>query len=297
MIVLQYSIDPYSVQVDRWSALHFPIQNLLDGIYPYTASTHLGGNASPFPVWQLLHIPFYLLGNVGLSFFAAVILFLWSCWKVRGRDKALIVSLLLCLSVAVWYEALVRSDLITNMLLVTSIFNLFSRNPSQQWIERHRWWIACLVGLLASTRVIVLIPITVLLLPYFVKMNWRNQLGVSLLAITVFALTFVPFAIWDWQEFYYFQNNPWRLQTSQGNLSDFLLFVPLTVFLAMTHKGIAFRYCRNSALMLVTFVVVTFVHNMYLSENFDLFSSAYDITYLSTALPFCMLGIVAEDDI
>jgi hypothetical protein len=297
MIVLQYSIDPYSVQVDRWSALHFPIQNLLDGIYPYTASTHLGGNASPFPVWQLLHVPFYLLGNVGLSFFAAVILFLWSCWKVRGRDKTLIVSLLLCLSVAVWYEVLVRSDLITNMLLVASIFNLFSRNPSQQRIERHRWWIACLVGLLASTRVIVLIPITVLLLPYFVKMNWRNQLGVSLLAIIVFALTFVPFAIWDWQEFYYFQNNPWRLQTSQGNLSDFLLFVPLTVFLAMTHKGIAFRYCRNSALMLVTFVVVTFVHNMYLSENFDLFSSAYDITYLSTALPFCMLGIAEKDDI
>lgn len=297
MIVLQYSIDPYSVQVDRWSALHFPIQNLLDGIYPYTASTHLGGNASPFPVWQLLHVPFYLLGNVGLSFFAAVILFLWSCWKVRGRDKTLIVSLLLCLSVAVWYEVLVRSDLITNMLLVASIFNLFSRNPSQQRIERHRWWIACMVGLLASTRVIVLIPITVLLLPYFVKMNWRNQLGVSLLAIIVFALTFVPFAIWDWQEFYYFQNNPWRLQTSQGNLSDFLLFVPLTVFLAMTHKGIAFRYCRNSALMLMMFVVVTFVHNMYLSENFDLFSSAYDITYLSTALPFCMLGIAEKDDI
>ena len=136
-----------------------------------------------------------------------------------------------------------------------------------------------------------------MLLPYFVKMNWRNQLGVSLLAIIVFALTFVPFAIWDWQEFYYFQNNPWRLQTSQGNLSDFLLFVPLTVFLAMTHKGIAFRYCRNSALMLMTFVVVTFVHNMYLSENFDLFSSAYDITYLSTALPFCMLGIAEKDDI
>ena len=297
MIVLQYCIDPYSVQVDRWSALHFPIQNLLDGIYPYTASTHLGGNASPFPVWQLLHIPFYLLGNVGLSFFAAVTLFLWSCWKVQGRDRALIVSLLLCSSVAVWYEVLVRSDLITNMLLVASIFNLFSRNLSQQWIERHRWWIACLVGLLASTRVIVLIPITILLLPYFVKMNWRNQLVVSLLAITVFALTFVPFAIWDWQEFYYFQNNPWRLQTSQGNLSDFLLFVPLAVFLAMTHKGIAFRYCRNSALMLVAFVVVTFVHNMYLSENFDLFSSAYDITYFSTALPFCMLGIVEEDDI
>ena len=121
MVAVQYAIDPYSIQVDRWSALHFPIQNLLSGIYPYTASTHLGGNASPFPVWQILHIPFYLLGNVGLSFFAATALFLWSCWKVQGREKALVVSLLLCSSVAVWYEVSVRSDLITNLLLLAAI--------------------------------------------------------------------------------------------------------------------------------------------------------------------------------
>lgn len=297
MIVLQCAIDPYSIQVDRWSALHFPIQNLLSGIYPYTASTHLGGNASPFPVWQLLHVPFYLLGNVGLSFFAAALLFLWSCWKIQGKDKMLIASVLLCSSVAVWYEVLVRSDLITNMLLVAAIINLISRNMSQHWIEKHRWWIAFVVGLLASTRMIVLIPITILLLPYFVKMNWRNQIGVALLSVAVFVLTFVPFAMWDWQGFYCFQNNPWRLQTSQGNLSNFILFVPLAIFMAMNHKGNAFRYCRNSALMLVIFVVVTFVHNMYLSENFGLFSSAYDITYLSTALPFCMLGMVTKDDI
>lgn len=297
MIVLQYAIDPNSVKVDRWSALHFPIQNFLEGIYPYTASTHLGGNASPFPVWQLLHIPFYLLGNVGLSFYAATALFLWSFWKIWGKYKTLLIGVLLCSSVAVWYEVLVRSDLITNMLLVAAIVNLLFKNLSQQWIEGRRWWIACLVGLLASTRMIVLIPLMVLLLPYFVKMNWRNQLGVALLSIAVFALTFVPFAIWDWQEFYYFQNNPWRLQTRQGNLSDFLLFVPLGIFLAMNHKGNVFRYCRNTALMLVTFVVVTFVHNMYLGENFDLFSSAYDITYFSTVLPFCMLGIVMKDDI
>lgn len=291
MVTVQYAIDPYELQVDRWSALHFPIQNLLSGIYPYTANTHLGGNASPFPVWQVLHIPFYIMGNVGLSFFAAAALFLWSCWKAQGRERALVAGLLLCSSVAVWYEVTVRSDLITNMLLLAAIINFVFHRMSQQWVEDNRWWISCAVGLLACTRIIVLIPITILLLPYFIKMPWRRQVAVALLTAFVFALTFVPFALWDWQEFFYFQNNPWALQTRQGNVLDFCLFVPLAIFLAMNHKAVLAQYCRNSALMLFLFVSVTFVHNMYQSENWNLFSSAYDITYLSTALPFCLLAI------
>lgn len=295
MVAVQYAIDPYTLQVDRWSALHFPIQNLLSGIYPYTASTHLGGNASPFPVWQVLHIPFYLVGNVGLSFFVASCLFIWSCWRVQGKDKALIISLLMCSSAAVWYEVAVRSDLIANFLLLAAIINIVLPHINQQWVEKERVWIACAVGLIASTRVLVLIPVALLLLPYFIKMNWRKQLVSVFLTVAVFGLTFAPFALWDWHEFYYFHNNPWALQTSQGNLSDFILFVPIAIFLSMNHKGNANRYFRNSAAMLVVFIAITFVHNMYGEENWDLFSSTYDITYFSTALPFCLLALLKKD--
>ena len=297
MLVLQYAIDPYSIQVDRWSALHFPIQNLLSGDYPYSASTHLGGNASPFPVWQIIHIPFYLMGNVGLSFFVATLLFLWSCWKVQGKEKAILVAMLLCFSVAVWYEVIVRSDLITNFLLLAAIINLVIPHLNQTWVERWRWEIASAVGLLACTRLLVLIPVGLLLLPYFIKMNWRRQIVVSLLTLAAFAVTFVPFALWNWQEFYYFPNNPWALQTRQGNLLDFIIFVPLAIIIAMNHKGNAIRYFRNSALMLLIFVSVTFVHNMYLIENWNLFSPTYDITYFSTTLPFCILAIAWKDKI
>lgn len=296
MISVQYAIDPYAIQVDRWSALHFPIRNLLSGIYPYTASTHLGGNASPFPVWQILHIPFYLMGNVGLSFFAATSLFVWSCYKVHGKEKTLVICLLLCSSVAVWYEVAVRSDLITNFIFLAAIINAVIHRMSEQWVKERQWWIACVVGLLACTRLLVLIPLVVLLLPYFYKMNLRRQCAVMLLTLSVFVLTFVPFAVWDWQEFYYFQNNPWALQTRQGHLSDFCLFVPLTLFLAFNYKGNVRRYCRNSAFLLFAFVFVTFVHNMYAEANWNLFSSAFDITYLSAALPFCLLAISGKDE-
>lgn len=291
MVAMQYVIDPYTLQVDRWSALHFPIQNLLSGVYPYTASTHLGGNASPFPVWQILHIPFYFLGNVGLSFFVVLAIFLWSCWKVQGKETVAIVCLFLCTSVAVWYEVAVRSDLITNMMLVSSLINLSFRCLSQEWIVKRRAWIAVAVGLMASSRLIVLIPIGLLLLPYFVKMSWRKQIAVILLATSVFILTFLPFALWDWHEFFYFHNNPWALQTSQGSISVILFFVPIAILMAMTHNGKSVIYYRNSALMLVAFVSATYVYNMYSSENWDIFSSTYDITYFSTSLPFCLLAI------
>ena len=99
--------------MDRWSALYFPIKNLLNGIYPYIAQTHLGGNASPFPIWQLFHIPFYILGNVGLSFFFVLALFLWSIYRQWGYVCFLATSMLVFTTPALWYEVAVRSDYIT----------------------------------------------------------------------------------------------------------------------------------------------------------------------------------------
>ena len=296
MLVLQYGIDPYSLQVDRWSALHFPIQNLLSGVYPYNANTHLGGYASPFPVWQILHVPFYLLGNVGLSFFFAFALFLWSVVKVQGKAKATMAGLLMCSSVAVWYEVAVRSDLLTNMLLLAAIVNLVLHRMSREWVDARCWWMACAVGLLASTRMIILVPLAILLFPYLVGMKWHRQISVVLLTMLVFLLTFAPFALWDWQSFYHFEMNPWTLQTRQGNISDFVVFLPLVICLAFNHKMNPRRYYRNSAFALAAFVAVTFVHNMYSTENWNLFSSTFDITYISTCLPFCFMSMVDSKD-
>jgi hypothetical protein len=296
MLVLQYGIDPYSLQVDRWSALHFPIQNLLSGVYPYAANTHLGGYASPFPVWQILHVPFYMMGNVGLSFFFAFALFLWSMFKVQGKAKATMAGLLMCSSVAVWYEVAVRSDLLTNMLLLAAMVNLVLHRMSREWVDAKCWWMACAVGLLASTRMIVLVPLAILLFPYLVGMKWHRQISVVLLTMLVFLLTFAPFALWDWQSFYHFDMNPWALQTRQGNVSDFVVFLPLVICLAFNHKMNPRRYYRNSAFALAAFVAVTFVHNMYSEENWNLFSSTFDITYISTCLPFCFMSMVDSKD-
>ena len=76
--ILQLSIDPLSLNVDRWSAIHNFLSGMFCGQYPYGQQTHLGGYGSPFPVWQILHIPFYALGNVGMSIIIVTLLFLWT---------------------------------------------------------------------------------------------------------------------------------------------------------------------------------------------------------------------------
>ena len=291
MLLLQYLIDPYGIQVDRWSALHNPIANLLAGEYPYLASTHLGGYASPFPVWQFFHVPFYLLGNVGLSFFFVLALFSYGVYRFQGGRALSVVLLLVVFSPAVWYEVAVRSDLITNMLLVATLLNFAAQRISGQWLHRHLIPVAVVVALFACTRVISLLPIALFLFPYYVRLGLKQQVVFLLCFMLAFGMTFLPFALWNPSEFFHFEYNPWVLQTRQGNGVDFLLFIPLGIYLSLQWKGDWVSFYRNAICLLLTFVAVTFVHNMGRSGNYNLFSSAYDITYFTTALPFCLLNM------
>ena len=75
MAAVQYHFDPMQNQVDRWSAIANPLTAMFSGQFPYSAQTHLGGYASPFPVWMVFHIPFWALGNVGLSEIFTALLF------------------------------------------------------------------------------------------------------------------------------------------------------------------------------------------------------------------------------
>lgn len=294
MVAVQYAVDPMLIQVDRWSALHNPIAHLLSGQYPYTATTHLGGYASPFPVWQVAHVPFYLLGNVGLAIFCAITLFLYSIYKVWDRHAAVCAMALLAASPAVWYEVAVRSDLITNALLLAALAALTLPRLSAPWLSRHAVAVGVAVALLACTRLLALVPAALLLFPYFLRLPWRRRLLLCAVAAAVFTATFLPFALWDRQQFFHFEFNPWTLQTRQGHTTDFLLFIPLAIALALTWRGRRDAYLHNTTIMLLTFIGVTIAHRMLDSGNYDLFHSAYDITYFSTALPFAIMTLSAR---
>ena len=268
MIVIQYQIDPMSLQVDRWSAIHYFLDNLVQGIYPYAAQTHLGGYGSPFPVWQMLHIPFYAIGNVGLSFFAALTLFLYILAKYESPRTALIALLLIAASPAINYEIVVRSDLITNFIVVCS-----------------------LAGLLASTRFAAVIPIAFLYGYEFLLLNWKRQVSFICITGITFALTFLPFALWDGAQLFFFEYNPFVLQTRQGNPIILIIFALLAIGVTVYKKNDLQYFNIYAGAFLSLLVVITFTYNMVFSGNYDLYSSAFDITYFNMALPFYICAI------
>lgn len=129
------------------------------------------------------------------------------------------------------------------------------------------------------------------LFPYFINITIRRQIISILIFCIVFILTFLPFAMWDWNNFFFFEYNPWNLQTRQGSLMDFIIYIPLFFFLTMSWRGRIQLYNFNISIMLVSFILVSILHQMYTLNVWNLFHSYYDITYYNSALPFLMLYI------
>lgn len=294
ILVIQNRIDPYSIQVDRWSAIHNFIYNLFHGVYPYAAQTHLGGYGSPFPVWQLFHIPFYLLGNVGLSITFTTLIFNYVVYVVFDKKTACYSFFLLLLSPAFVYEVLVRSDLITNFLLVASIILLLRKYHVT--INSHYLGLAILCGLIMSTRLSALIPFLIYYFYEYIHAKWSIKICFPIIVLLVFAISFLPFLLWDGEMLLFFEYNPFILQSRQGNLLDFIIFIPIGILLSLNWKDNIGTYMLYTASLLLLLVVVTFVHNMYINDNWDkLFQSAYDITYFNMSLPFIILSITINE--
>lgn len=282
---IQYAIDPLFIQVDRWSAIHNFLAGMLQGVYPYGQQTHLGGYGSPFPIWQLFHLPFYALGNVGLSIVVVTILFLWTLCYLYSKKVAIAAGVFLCISPAFWYEVAVRSDLITNIMLSAIIVEwLVHKNIK---LNDHWVWIGCIVGLVLSTRFVAIIPICVIYGYEFLQMNWKKQSLFILIIIAIFALTMLPFVFWKGSTLLFFDYNPFVLQTRQGSWLVLLIFAIIAIGVTIwMHERMTYRWVITG-LLLTSLVTMAFVEKMWQQNLWNgLFTSAFDITYLSIALPF-----------
>ena len=283
--ISQLSIDPLSLNVDRWSAIHNFLSGMFCGHYPYGQQTHLGGYGSPFPVWQILHIPFYALGNVGMSIIIVTILFLWTLNRLYSPKVALVAGILPCISPAFWYEIAVRSDLITNMMLSALIAEwLVHKNVK---LINNVIGLAILVGLTLSTRLIAVIPLCVLYGYEFLQLSWKKQSLFLLIILGTFTLTMLPFALWQGSTLLFFEYNPFVLQTRQGSFLVLLIFACGAIGVTVWMHGRMNYRTIITGLLLTSLVVMSFVEKMW-KENLwtELFSPTFDITYLSVALPF-----------
>ena len=291
-LLLLFKIDPYQLKVDRWSAIHNFLVLMFDGKFPYDAITHCGQYASPFPVWIVLQIPAYLLGDVGYS---QIFFFVGTVIAIGHLSKSVRIALLFCLlmlaSPAFWYEVAVRSDFMSNMMLALVLIT-FIRYKEINLINAP-YKVAVLVGLIFSTRLLIAIPLAVLLFSdwWRLRTDIARMIKIPAIALGVFVVTFLPFMLWDIQQMAFLRHNPFILQTNKMDLWLVLLFLAFAVvisFYANTNQKVFTAIALTLGSMMLVYLVENSLED---SWNFAIYGNGIDLAYISSSLPFVSLGL------
>jgi len=288
-LFLWHHIDRWSVKVDRWSALAFWSENLKNGRFPYETPSHLGGYPSPFPIWQLFHFPFYLMGDTAYGQLFCLLIFFIALFYWRTKMNIGGIILLLVLSPGFWWEIAVRSDLLSNMLLLfvflTALFYC-----SSFW-DKHKILTSAITGFFLCTRLFVAIPLFLYLFPRFLKYSTKEKIGLTLMVIACFVIPFSPFLFGEHGILHHPEYNPIILQIRQGNGWVFAAGVVLLIIAALKWKNMRNMYFM-AGLFLFTLVLARGV-KIGLEDGWHsaLFGPRFDKSYFNVCIPFFLFFI------
>jgi len=291
---LLIGIDRYSVRVDRWSAVTFFIDGLLRGEYPYAIHTHLSETnfPSPFPVWYLINLPFYLLGDVGIGlvfFLVATVFCVY--YYTESVKKTFIFLLLLCISPAYWWEVSVRSDSLSNVFLVFCFILLFTKKG---YTLSGKYGLSVIVcGLLATTRLSAIIPLAMYFFHQFLHLSWPKKIIFPLLALSIVILAFSPFIFWDTNTWIFFSRNPFMSETSVGNIWILLLMLIIGIIMACRWREMS-RFFEFTSLFTFLFILLSQIGLIYKFgiETGFFENKIYDISYFTLSLPWCLMAML-----
>lgn len=287
-----FLIDPYTIQVDRWSATTFFLDALRAGVYPYGVHTHISETnfPSPFPLWLYLNIPFWLIGDVGWMQEFALIVFLGGVWYYFRSWRILLhVAILFAISPAYWWELVVRSDGVSNMLIVCALILYIQRKPIEM---ENRWWLlALMAGCVASTRLSSVIPMALYLFKPWLDASWKQKIGFIGIAVFVVLIFFAPYIFWDTETWIFFQRNPFITQTLQGN--TLVLGIMILIALAIADKKHSFHYYTSTtSAFIFIFILASQLYVLWTTREYTFSNSALDISYFTLAMPFTIISHV-----
>lgn len=288
-------IDPYSIRVDRWSALTYFWDSVFSGLYPYATHTHVSSTnfASPFPVWHLINLPFYLLGDVGISiiFFLGLIAVAVRYYFSSYR-KSFYFLLLLLMSPAYWWEVSARSDSLSNALLVFIIILWFAKNKRNLSKSLFPVILAC--GLIASTRFTAIVPLALFFFQPYLKLPLKSKIIFPISILGVALISFLPFIFWDTTTWIFFSRNPFMSQTGNGYFYVLLIMIVVGGLLAYSWKNIQ-QFFSITSLFIFIFILSNQIVRIVNAGEGNLFSDAIaDISYFNLALPYCLAYLTSK---
>lgn len=290
IIAILIRIDPLSIRVDRWSAVTYFLDNLFHGDYPYAAHTHVSKDnfPSPFPMWYVINLPFYLAGDVGIGLIAFLSLVLFTYYLfTKSFKKTFVFLVLIILSPAYWWEVAVRSDSLSNAILVLCIILLFYMKKLS--IGRNLMITAIICGIIASTRLSAILPIALFIFPSFLKISLHKKMAFVSIVLGFVLLTFLPFILWDTENWIFFSRNPFMSQSSIGSPLLLLVMIILGIFMALKWHNIN-QFLNLASVFIFIFILTSQLNLMFTRGiNESVFTdSLYDISYFSLLLPYCI---------
>jgi len=289
IIGLLVFIDPYTIRVDRWSALTFFWDSVFSGQYPYSTHTHVGSTnfASPFPLWHLINLPFYLLGDVGIGIIVFLILISVSVkYYFSTYSQAYLFLLLLLISPAYWWEVSVRSDSLNNGLFVFMIILWFIKHKRNL---SNSFFIAILIcGIISSTRLTAIIPLALFFFQSYLKLSFKSKVIFPVSIMMIALISFLPFIFWNTETWIFFSRNPFMSQTGNGNIYVLLFMLILGVIMALKWKN-TYQFFNNTSLFIFIFILASQIVRICNAGEGNLFSDGIaDISYFNLALPYCI---------
>jgi hypothetical protein len=306
---LLVAVDAASLDVDRWSAITAFWDAALRGDYPYAARSHLGGYSGQFPFFFLLALPVYALGEIGLLALGAWLAFLAAVWRLTDAVPAFTVLVLSVAGAGMWWEVGARSNLFANMALVMVVLVVGLRRPPTKVGRAAVLGVGS--GLVLSTRGIVALPLAGFAASAFVWCPGRVQalplaravrglagrrglrLAVyGLVAVAVFAATFLPLAVWGIDEVRRY--NPFEFQSR---------FVPwwavaVALVAAVSWAGRTWRLSALCGRLSVLVLAVAAVHvgELVVRQGFDVavYGGEADVSFFVLALPLALGAVAAR---
>ncbi len=288
-------VDPLTVRVDRWSALTYFWDSLLQGQYPYSAHTHVGPNnfASPFPLWHVISLPFYLLGDVGIELLFFLFITAIAIKKFFSSYRiSFFFMLLLLISPAYWWEISVRSDSLSNGLLVFMIILWYFKNNRS--ISNSFILTILLCGMIASTRMSALLPLAIFFFQPFLQLSIKQKIIFPISVLGIAFLVLSPFIFWDTDTWIFFSRNPFMSQGYNGSVYIFLIMIPIAIFMALRWKNTQ-QFFNNASLFIFIFILSSLIFRVIKAGEGNLFSDGIsDISYFNLALPYCLAFMTSK---
>lgn len=290
-------IDPYTVRVDRWSAVSFFLEGLFNGEYPYGIHTHVSETnfPSPFPLWHVINIPFYLLGDVGIGLiFFLIITFVTVKIYFNSYRKAFLFLVLLILSPAYWWEVAVRSDSLSNGFLVLTFILWYTKKGYS--VDKNFWLTIILCGIIASTRLSAVLPVALFLFAQYIQTNWLKKILFPLSILAFVLVVFMPFVLWTIDGTYvFFTRNPFMSQTSVGNPVSLIIMIVAGIIFALKWKNTDeyFEYAASFMFIFMAGSQLSLIMTRGISGSFFT-DSTYDLSYFTLYLPYTLMALASK---